>query len=144
MLEHGDDYPGIKHRSSRCWKRAHLPNERHGSSPSHPSKKCYLEYFCLEKVMFLGNQGKAVQRQLMSTFQVLMEQRGNNYSGTNCKSELTSSGWLFTGGVRNPWKACKQPSCTQQLICRIEGPHQKGPEDLTILKQTLNTNQTVF
>lgn len=41
--------------------------------------------------MFLGNQGKAVQRQLMSTFQVLMEQRGNNYSGTNCKSELVQA-----------------------------------------------------
>lgn len=146
MLEHGDDYLGMKQRSSRCWKRAHLPNERHGSSSSHPSKKHHLEYFCLEKVMFLGNQGKAVQRQLMSTFKVLMEwyQRGYNDCGTNCKSELNSSGWLFRGGVSNPWKVCKQPSCTQQLTCRTKGSHQNGPEYLSVLKQTLNTNQTVF
>lgn len=97
MLEHGDDYPGIKQRSSRCWKRAHLPNERHGSSSSRPSKKHHLEYFCLEKVMFLGNPGKAVgrhKRQLKSIFKVLMEwyQRGSDDCGTNCECELNSSG----------------------------------------------------
>lgn len=82
MLEHGDDYLGIKQRSSKCWKRSHLPNERTSSSKKH-----HLEYFCLEKVTFLGNEEKDLQRQLMSTFKVLMkwDQRGNSDCSASCK-----------------------------------------------------------